>query len=110
VFVFGFVLVALCDSVPSTDYNSALSTSMTIRWSLLVHSGGSDFVCALLAFVTDMCGPLRESDYLFDQFFTHCNYCCTVLVCFVFVVEKPTSFSLLGSHTSSSFRIGSSKD
>jgi hypothetical protein len=30
VFVFGFVLVAFCDSVPSTDYNSALSTSITI--------------------------------------------------------------------------------
>jgi hypothetical protein len=71
---------------------------------------GLRFCLCAFSFCSDMCGPLREPDYLFDQFFILCNYCCTVLVCFVFVVEKPTSFSLLGSHTSSSFRIGSSKD
>jgi hypothetical protein len=47
VFVFGLVLVTLYASVPSTDFNSTISASITIQWSLLVHSKGSDFFYAL---------------------------------------------------------------
>jgi hypothetical protein len=60
VFVYGYVLVTLCVSIPSTDYNSALFASITIRWSLLIHSRGSDFVCAPLASVTAMCSPFKR--------------------------------------------------
>jgi hypothetical protein len=73
-FVFGFVLVTLCASVPSMDYNNAPSASITIWWSLLVHYGGSNYVCAPLAYVTAMCGPLRGPYHLFDPFPTLRNY------------------------------------
>ena len=108
VFVFGFVLVTLCASVPSTNFN-VFSASITVRWSLLVHSGGSDFFCAPLAYVTALCGLLRGPDHLFDSFPTLCNYCCTVVVCFGFIVGEPTPFSMLGSPTSSLW-IRSGKD
>jgi hypothetical protein len=110
VFVFGFVLVTLCASVPSTDFNSALAASIIVRWSLLVYSRGSDFFCAPFAYVTTLCGPLRESGHLFNPFPTLCNYCCTIVVCFEFVVGEPTPFSMLGSPISSSFWIISGKD
>jgi hypothetical protein len=72
-FVFGFVLVTLCASVPSTDFNSALSASIITRWSLLVHSRGSDFFCAPLAYVIALCDHLRGPSHLFDPFLTLCN-------------------------------------
>jgi hypothetical protein len=86
-------------------FNSAISAYITVQWSLLVHSGGSDFFCASLAYVTALCSILRGPGHLFDPFLILCNYCYTVVVCFGFVVGEPTPFSMLGSPTSSSFRI-----
>jgi hypothetical protein len=105
-FVTGFVLVPLFTVVPTTDYYNVRSPSIPFQWMLLVPSGGSNLVCAPFAFVT----ALREPGHLFDPFPTFCNYCCTVLVCFVFVVGEPTLFSVLGSSTPSSFWIRSEKD
>jgi hypothetical protein len=74
------------------DYDNAFSTSASFRWLLLVPSGGSDMfalICAHFASVTFLCCPLRGSDYLFDQFFTICNYFCIVLIYIVSIVSSP---------------------
>jgi hypothetical protein len=54
-------------------------------------------ICTHFASVTDSCCPLRESSHLFDLFLMLCNYLCTVIVYFGFVVEESIHLSVLGS-------------
>jgi len=89
-FVTEFVLVPLFSAVLDLDSNSVFTASASsIQWLSLFPSGGSDrstLICAPLAFVTALCGPLRGLDHLSDPFPTICIYFSTVVVCFKSIV------------------------
>jgi hypothetical protein len=79
----GFVLVPLYSTVSYLDSNSTSTASASFRWlSLFLNRGIVRLVllCALLVFVTVLCGPLKGPAHLFDPFPTFCNYLSTVLV------------------------------
>ena len=86
--------------------------SVSIRWLLLVRSGGLDMfalICSPFASKTALRCPLRGPGHLFVPFPTFCNYFRTALVCFRSIVGKPTLFSFLGP-SPPSFRIMSRMD
>ncbi|XP_059457838.1 uncharacterized protein LOC132187516 [Corylus avellana] len=112
-FVTSLVLVPLSSSIPATDFDSAYSTLASFRWLMLFPSGGSnrfDLIWAPFASVTASCGSLRGPGHLFVPFLMLCNYFCTVIVCFRFVVGKPTPLLVLGLPILSSIRIRNGKD
>lgn len=111
IFVAEFVLVPLFPTVPTSDYDSVCSASASFWWLLSVLRGLDRFaiICALIAYVTALCSPLKGPSNLFYPFSTFCIYFHTVLVCVGFV-GSPPNFSFLRSSTPSSFRIRSGKD
>jgi hypothetical protein len=103
----------LSSTIPNSDSNSVSTTSASFWWLSLLPSESSDrftLICTSFAFITVLCSPLRGLGHLFDTFHTLCNYLCTVLVCFRFIVGESTPFSFIGSFTLSSSQIRSGKD
>jgi hypothetical protein len=93
-----FMLVHLFPAVSTSDFESAYSTSAFFQWLLLVPSESScrfTLICVHFASISALCGPMKRSGHLFDQFPTFCNYFRTILICFGSVVGESTLFSFL---------------
>jgi hypothetical protein len=99
------LLVPLSSSVLALGSDSASSASTSFRWLMLFPCRGSNkfvLICTFFASVTALCGPLRWSGQLFDQFSTICMYFYSILFCVWSVIRKPTTFLVLWSSTLSS--------
>jgi len=99
ILVFGFVLVLvpLYSAVSYLDSNSASTASASFGWLSLFPSRGKDrpaLLCAPLAFVITLCGPLRGPGHFFDLFPTLYNYFSIVLVWFGSIVGSSPIFCL----------------
>jgi F0F1-type ATP synthase assembly protein I len=66
-------------------------------WFQLRVSDRFALICASFVFVIALCGLLRGSDHLFDQFLTTYIYFYIVLVYVGFIVGKLTTFSFIRS-------------
>jgi hypothetical protein len=112
-FVTDFVLVPFSFLVIASDFDSACSAPTSFQWLILFLSGSSDrfaLICAYFASITALCSLLRGPSHLFDPFPMLCNYFCTVLVYFGFVVGEPTRLLILGLLILFSFWIRNEKN